>query len=103
MPVASPPLLPRTPAPLRESEREFIKEIVERFYGCDAVVRNFGPDTDHLELHVEADVDLDMRKHDCLGVLMTRIDRRQISLEITKLGAKAYGNAKLAYRQGVVL
>jgi hypothetical protein len=103
MPVASPPTSPRTPAPLREGEREFIKETVERFYGHDAVVRNFGPETDRLELHVETDADVDMRKHDCLGVLMTRIDRRQISLEITRRGAKPHGSAKLAYRQGVIL
>lgn len=103
MPVASPPAPPRTPAPLREGEREFIKETVERFYGRDAVVRNFGPDPDRLELHVETDADSDMRKYDCLGVLLTRIDRGQIGLEITKRGAKAHGSAKLAYRQGVIL
>ena len=103
MPVASPPVPPRTPAPLREGEREFIKEAVERFYGPDAVVRNFGPDPGRLELHVETDVDMDMRKYDCLGVLLTRIDRRQVSLEVTKRGAKAHGSVKLAYRQGVVL
>ncbi len=44
-----------------------------------------------------------MRKYDCLGVLLTRIDRRQVSLEVTKRGAKVCGTAKLAYRQGVVL
>lgn len=103
MPVASPPTPPRTPAPLREGEREFIKETVERFYGRDAVVRNFGPDPDRLEIHVETDADLDLRKYDCLGVLLTRIDRRQIGLETTKRGAKAHGSAKLAYRQGVIL
>lgn len=103
MPIASPPIPPRTPAPLREGECEFIKEAVERFYGGDAVVRNFGSDSNRLELHVETDADLDMRKYDCLGVLLTRIDRQQISLEITERGAKPHGSAKLAYRQGVVL
>ena len=44
-----------------------------------------------------------MRKYDCLGVLLTRIDRRQISLEVTKRGTKIRGSAKLAYRQGVIL
>lgn len=103
MPVASQPLPPKTPAPLRAGERDFIKEAVERFYGHDAVVRNFGPDPNRLELHVETDADDDMRKYDCLGVLLTRIDRQQVSLEVTKRGAKAHGSAKLAYRQGVVL
>jgi hypothetical protein len=103
MPIASPPVPPRTPAPLREGEREFIKEAVERFYGRDAVVRNFGPDPDRLELHVETNADMDMRKYDCLGVLPTRIDRRQVSLEVTKRGTKVHGSAKMAYRQGVIL
>lgn len=103
MPVASPQVPPRKPAPLREGEREFIKETVEHFYGSDAVVRNFGPDPARLELHVETDAVTDMQKYDCLGVLLTRIDRRQVSLEVTKRGAKVHGSAKLAYRQGVVL
>ena len=102
MPVASPPIPPRAPAPPRDGEREFIKEAVESFYGTDAIVRNYGPDQDQLELHVETDGDMDMRKYDCLGVLLTRIDR-QISLEVTKRGAKVHGSAKLAYRQGVIL
>lgn len=103
MPVASPPIPPRRPAPLQEGEREFIKEAVARIYGRDAVVRNFGPDQDRLELHIETEAEPDMRKYDCLGVLLTRIERQQISLEVTKRGAKAYGSAKLAYRQGVIL
>ncbi|QNE05624.1 hypothetical protein [Croceicoccus marinus] len=103
MPVASPPIPERTPAPLRDGEREFIKEAVERFYGPDAIVRNYGPDADRLELHVETDEEMDMRKYDCLGVLLTRVDRRDISLEVTKRGTKIRGNAKLAYRQGVIL
>lgn len=103
MPAASPPILSRAPACLREGEREFIKEAVRRFYGQDAVVRNFGPDPDRLELHVETDADDDMRKFDCLGVLLTRIDRRQVSLEVTKRGSKVHGSAKLAYRRGAIL
>jgi hypothetical protein len=74
----------RTPAPLQDDERGFIKEVVERFYGSDAVVRNYGPDPNQLELHVEADAGPDMRKYGCLGVLLTRIDRHQVSLEVTR-------------------
>ena len=44
-----------------------------------------------------------MREYDCLGVLLTRIDRQQINLEVTKRGTKILGDAKLAYRQGVIL
>ena len=103
MPVASPPVPERTPAPLRDGEREFIRQTVERFYGADAIVRNYGPHSDQLELHVETDAEMDMREYDCLGVLLTRIDRQQINLEVTKRGTKILGDAKLAYRQGVIL
>lgn len=94
---------PRTPSPLSQDEIEFIKETVERFYGTDAIIRNFGPDLNRLEIRVETDGETDMRKYDCLGVLLTRIDRAQVSLEVTKRGEKARGSAKLAYRQGVIL
>lgn len=43
-----------------------------------------------------------MAEYDCLGALMTRIDRDQISLDVTRRGARVFGNAKLAYRQGVI-
>lgn len=88
---------------MSQGEIEFIKETVQRFYGADAVIRNFGPDPDRLEIHVETDAETDMRKYDCLGVLLTRIDRAQISLEVTSRGKKVRGSAKLAYRQGVIL
>lgn len=103
MPAASPPIPARIPAPLQDEERGFIKEVVERFYGSDAVVRNYGPDPNRLELHVETNAGPDMRKYDCLGVLLTRIDRHRVSLEVTMRGTKARGSAKLAYRQGVIL
>lgn len=94
---------PRTPSPLAQAEIEFIKETIERFYGTDAIIRNFGPDLNRLEIHVETDVETDMRKYDCLGVLLTRIDRAQVSLEVTKRGEKVRGSGKLAYRQGIIL
>lgn len=103
MPVASPPIPPRTPSPLSDGEITFIKETVRRFYGADAIIRNFGPDPNYLKVHVETDAENDMRNYDCLGVLLTRIDRAQISLEVTKRGEKVRGSAKLAYRQGVIL
>ena len=103
MPVASPPMPPRTPSPLSQNEVEFIKKTIQRYYGTDAVIRNFGPDPNRLEVHVETDAENDMRKYDCLGVLLTRIDRAQISLEVTSRGEKPRGSAKLAYRHGVIL
>ena len=103
MPEASEPLPPQTPAPLTKEERSFILDTVRRFYGDNAVVRNFGPDPDRIDLHVEADIGRDMTLYDCLGVLLTRIDRAAVSLEITKRGSKVYGPAKIAYRQGVIL
>ncbi|WP_206757247.1 hypothetical protein, partial [Sphingomonas sp. CFBP 8765] len=84
-------------------EVEFIKQTIQRYYGTDAVIRNFGPDPNRLEVHVETDAENDMRKYDCLGVLLTRIDRAQISLEVTSRGEKPRGSAKLAYRQGMIL
>ena len=40
---------------LEEDEAKFILETIKRFYGDDAVIRNFGPNPERLELHVEAD------------------------------------------------
>jgi len=102
MPIASPPTPPQSPASLRNGEREFIKDAVQRFYGPDAIVRNYGPNAARLELHVETDAEPDMRYYDLLGLLLTRIDR-QISIDVTKRGARVRGNAKLAYRQGIIL
>ncbi|MBO6767281.1 MULTISPECIES: hypothetical protein [unclassified Erythrobacter] len=103
MPQASPSLPPQEPALLEEDEANFIRETIKRFYGDDAVIRNYGPNPDRLELHVEANVGRDMRLYDCLGVLFTRIERPSISLEVTKRGSKVHGPSKIAYRQGVIV
>lgn len=103
MPVAKPQIAPVDPAPVTTDEAKFIKQTVRRFYGDDAVVRNYGPNPARLDIHVETDVEPSMEKYDCLGVLMTRIERDQISLEVTKRGSRVRGNAKLAYRQGIIL
>ena len=81
----------RSPASLSAEERSFIKQAVGRFYGPDAIVRNYGPDPNRLDLHVETDVDPGMEKYDCLGVLLTRFDRDQVSLEVMKRGTKVRG------------
>lgn len=103
MPVAQPPLPPKPPAALSTDEIAFIKDTIRRFYGDDATVRNFGPDPARMDLHVETDRDTGMEKYDCLGVLMTRIQRDQIALEVTKRGTRVHGNAKVAYRQGIII
>ena len=103
MPQAHPPSEPVPPAPLTQSEAEIIKRIVHRFYGDDAVIRNYGPDPRRLCVHVETEMHPGMERDDCLGLLMCEIARDQISLDVTKRGTRARGNAKLAYRQGEVI
>lgn len=103
MPAADPPITPLPPAPIDDDEVRFITDTIKRFFGDDAVVRNYGPDPSRLALHVETSQDIGMAEYDCLGELMTRIDRDQISLDVTRRGTRVFGNAKLAYRQGVIL
>jgi hypothetical protein len=103
MPQAKLPTPPKTPAPLSSEEERFIVDTVRRYYGAGAVVRNWGPDPRRLDLHVEADRDIGMQRHECLGLLMCELVRDQISLDSTKRGERVRGNAKLAYRQGVIL
>ncbi|WP_316161226.1 hypothetical protein [Bradyrhizobium sp. SZCCHNRI20481] len=103
MPAAKPQRPPQPPAPLSADEVIFIKDTIKRFYGDDAIVRNFGPDPARMELHVETGRDIGIAHYDCCGVLMTRIDRDQIALEVSRRGMRIKGRAKLAYRQGVVL
>lgn len=103
MPAAKPPLPVETPAPLERSEAEFIKETVRRFYGPGAVVRTYGPDPANLKLHVETGAEPGMEQYDCAGVVYARLTREQIGLEVTKRGTKPRAEAKIAYRQGVIL
>lgn len=102
MPTADPPLSQYVPLSLGAVEAEFISSTVRRFFGADAITRNFSSHPERLDVHVETDRDVGMIKYDCLGVLLTRIDK-PIDLEVTKRGAPIRGNAKLAYRSGIVL
>jgi hypothetical protein len=98
------PQLPFPPAPLRAGDGDVINYVVGRFYGEDAVIRNYGPDPERLLLHVETSCDKhEWAPHDCLGALFTRIDRKQIDLIVTKRGWAPSGLAKIAYRQGIVV
>ena len=103
MPKAKPPMPPKEPASLSEEEERYILKTVRAYYGDDAVVRNWGPDPNRLMLHVESDRDIGLALHECLGLLMCEITRDQISLEATKRGERIRENAKVAYRQGMVL
>jgi len=103
MPKARPPMDPIPPAPLRPEEADYIRKTVRRFYGDDAVIRNYGPDPKQLHLHVETDRTPGLERHECLGFLMCEIVRDQISLEVLKRGTPVRGNSKLAYRQGELL
>jgi len=88
---------------LTSDEAEFIRQTVRRFYGDDAIVRDYGPDPKRLALHVETSIEPGVEKYDCAGILMCRIVRDQISLDVTKRGRRVRGNAKIAYRQGEVI
>jgi hypothetical protein len=109
MPAAKPPLDPLLPHPLRQDEVETVKQIVRRFYGEDAVIRNYGPDPKTLALHVEtrlsaaAGQSIASPYHDCLGFLLRDIQRERSTLEVSLRGHPAEGPAKIAYRQGVIL
>ena len=103
MPASHPRLEPVSPAPVTRVEAEFIKKTVRRFYGENAVIRNYGPDPKRLALHVETDAEAGMELHDCLGVLMCDLIRDYIHLEVTKRGRRIRGSAKIAYRQGEII
>lgn len=102
MPVAAPQSPPVSPEPLSVDESAFIKATVQRFYGGESVIRSFGRDPSRLEIHIETECSNGSEHYDCLGVLFTKIDR-PIGLTVTKRGSRVFGNAKLAYRQGVIL
>jgi len=102
VPKARPPSDPVSPSPLSPAEAAYINQTVRR-YGTDAIIRNYGPDPKRLHLHVETTKDTGMEYHECLGLLMCNIVRDQISFAVTKRGTRIRGNAKLAYRQGVVI
>lgn len=66
MPVARLCPDPRPPAPLTEEEATFIKQIVQRFHGPAAIVRNHGPLPSRLDLHIELDKHGGAEKCECI-------------------------------------
>lgn len=103
MPQAKPPTPPKPPAALSDDETTLIREAVARIFGENAVVRNYGPDPTELRLHVEAEDMHYSRVDELLGLIYARIDRQRIGVGFTKRGSRVFGDAKIAYRQGVVL
>jgi hypothetical protein len=103
MPVAQPPQIPKSPAPVGAGEAAYIKQCVHKYYGKDAVVRNYRPDPQRLSLHVETDTVPGLERYERLGLIMCVIERDHIGLEVTKRGQRIRGSAKIAYRQGHVL
>ncbi len=101
MPIARPQAPPIAPIPLTGEEVRFISETIRQFLGEDVVLRNFSGDSERIAIHVETDREVGMEKYDCLGVLMTRVDR-PIGIEVTRRGTRVRGDAKIAYRQGVI-
>jgi hypothetical protein len=103
MPQAKPPTPPRSPAALSDAEVSLIKAAVERIFGDDAVLRNYGPNPAELMLHVEADDVQEPHVSELLGLLYARIGRDRVGVSFTKRGSQVSGDDKIAYRQGVVL
>ena len=85
MPVARPPLPPKEVAPVTSAEADYSRSCVQKYYGDDAVVRNFGPDPQRLELHVETAIKPGMEAHECLGLILCEVNRDHVSLEVTGL------------------
>jgi len=102
MSAASPPSPPKPVIALAQEDVDLVKAAVERFYGRGALIRDYSSDPNSIALHIEADREIGMEHYDMLGMLMTRIEQ-PISIEVTRRGARVHGNAKLAYRYGVVL
>jgi hypothetical protein len=103
MPQAKPPVPLEKPAPIPSEVVAIIKCAVADIYGDDAVIRNYGPDPSKLWLHVEIGKSPGMEEYDLAGQLLAKIDRREIRVTVTKRAARRYGEAKIAYRQGIIL
>lgn len=61
----------------------------------------FSGDPERIDLHVETEREFSMEMYDCLSVLMTRIDC-PVAIEVRRRATRVRGNAKLAYRQGII-
>jgi hypothetical protein len=101
MPGARSQMPPKTPAPLQPDEIDFVKDTIKRFFGSGTVIRNYGPDADAMRIHIETDRDVSIERYDCLGILTTRLNVSH--LEVSRKGQRIFGDAKIAYRQGVIL
>jgi hypothetical protein len=95
---------PVPPHPLSNEEVSVIRETIKQFYGAAAIVRNFGPDRQRLKLHVELQARPPIFARDkVLGLLNRDIARDRIDLIESIYGEPVRGEAKIAYRQGVIV
>ncbi|MBF9150760.1 hypothetical protein [Novosphingobium jiangmenense] len=101
MPVASPAQPPETPVELRPEIKSFIKQAAENVFGGDVVVRHYGTDSTW-RIHVEIESCAGLDREAFIGILLTQANHFP-HVEITKRGSKPKGDAKIAYRQGVIL
>ena len=102
MPQARPAQPPKVPCQLPGSLVAFIKNVAIETFGSDVVVRNYGTDIGAWRLHVEVGADTGMGPAVFIGQLLTRIDHIPL-VEVTVRGQRPKGDAKIAYRQGVIL
>jgi hypothetical protein len=102
MPTAKPPVPAQQPCELSLELAALIRQTAHRIFGDEVVVRNYGTDPKALRLHVECATDPGMAVYDFVGSLMTLVDHIP-HVEKTTAGAKPKGDAKIAYRQGIVL
>lgn len=90
------------PCELSEEMSAFVRMKAREIFGSDAVVRNYGPNPNALQIHIE------VAAYECLarevfqGELMTRTDHIP-HVELTIRGETPRGGAKIAYRQGDIL
>lgn len=101
MPVAKPAKQPETPADLLPEIKAFIKQAAGKVFGGDVVVRHYGTDNTW-RIHVEIESCAGLDREAFIGILLTQADHLP-HVQITKRGTKPRGDAKIAYRQGVIL
>jgi hypothetical protein len=102
MPIAKAPLPPQQSCELSAELAARISAAVAKVFGPNAIVRNYGTNPGALRIHVETELDDPLRSYDLLGILLTFLDQRP-HVEVTVRGMKPRGDAKIAYRQGLLL
>lgn len=81
--------------------KAFIKRAAEQVFGSDVIVRHYGTDN-HWRIHLEVASCAGLNREAFIGILLTQADHIP-HVEITVRRTKPKGDAKIAYRQGVIL